>query len=87
MPHLFRTTDGTVWKPDKPFPLQLADGSMIEGIWAGCAQHEKLGWWLKNPENQLARSAEVCAIAIKGEDDGELRWGRCAAGGPFVFRH
>ncbi|MES2658042.1 MAG: hypothetical protein V4689_05460 [Verrucomicrobiota bacterium] len=75
MPHQFHTTDGTDWKPGRPFPLQLADGSMVEGIWAGCAQHEKLGWWLKKPGNQLARSSEVSAIAIKGEDDGELRWG------------
>lgn len=75
MPHQFRTTDGTDWKPRKPFPLQLPDGSMVEGIWAGCAQYEKLGWWLKKPGNQLARSAGVSAIAIKGEEDGELRWG------------
>ncbi len=85
MPHFFRTTDDTVWKPGKLFPRQLVDGSMVEGIWAGCAQHEKLGWWLKNPGNQLARSAEVCAIAIKGEDDGELRRGDVPQGGHLFF--
>ncbi|MGL4400313.1 MAG: hypothetical protein ACRCXD_10625 [Luteolibacter sp.] len=85
MPHLFRTTDGTVWKPGKPFPLELADGSMVEGLWAGCAQYEKLSWWLKKPGNQLARSFEVSEIAIKGEDDGELRWGDVPSGSHLFF--
>ena len=85
MPHLFRTADSKVWKPGEPFALQLTDGSMTEGLWAGCAQHEKLGWWLRKPGNQLARSAEVSAIAIKGEDDGELRWGGAPPGSHLFF--
>jgi hypothetical protein len=85
MPHQFRTTDGTDWKPSRPFPLELADGSTVEGIWAGCAQYEKLGWWLKKPGNQLARSAEVSAVAIKGEQDGELRWGGTPEGIHLFF--
>jgi hypothetical protein len=85
MPHQFRTTDGTDWKPSRPFPLELADGAVVEGIWAGCAQYEKLSWWLKKPANQLARSAEVSAIAIKGEEDGKLRWGETPEGVHLFF--
>jgi len=85
MPHLFRTTDGVEWRPGRPFPVTLPDGVIVEATWAGCAQYEKLDWWLKQPGNQLAQSAPVAAIAIKAEDTGELRWGDAPPDAHLLF--
>lgn len=75
MPHLFKTRDGTVWKPGKSVALTLPDGTKAEGVWAGSAQEEKLGWWLRPPGSDLGQTEEVAEIAVKDEDTDELRWG------------
>jgi hypothetical protein len=85
MPHLFRSSDDTLWKPASPIPLELADGTKTEGIWAGSAQDEKLAWWLRNPGNQLAQSGEVAEIAIEAEDTKEMIWGPAPAGARLLF--
>ena len=72
MPHLFRTLDGKQWKPSQPIHLTLADGTKVEGIWAGSAQEEKLAWWLRKPGNILAQTDEVAEIAVKAEDTNKL---------------
>jgi hypothetical protein len=85
MPHRFRTPDGTVWQTGRPFPLFLPDGREIEGIWGGCAQNEKLAWWLKKPGHELAQSAVIAGIGIKGEDDDVLRWDTTPQGARLFF--
>lgn len=85
MPHRFRTPDGTIWQTGQPFPLFLPDGTEIEGIWGGCAQHEKLSWWLKKPGHELAQSAGIAGIGIKGEDDDILRWDTTPQGARLFF--
>ena len=78
MPHRFRTTDGKIHGPGNktPFAVSLPDGRMAEVIWGGCAQHEKLAWWLRKPGHTIAQSAqEVAAIAIEAEDSREFIWG------------
>lgn len=47
MPNLYRTLDGQERKPGTPLPFQLADGGIVEGVWAGSAMEEKLDWWLR----------------------------------------
>ena len=74
MPNLFRTLDGTVWKPGHPVALTLADGTPLEGIWTGSATNEKRNWWLRTPGNELTQSAEVTAVASKNDDTDELLW-------------
>ena len=64
MPHLFRTLDGTQWKPGQPIPLTLADGTTAHGVWAGSAQDEKLAWWLGKPGSDLGQTEEVAEIAV-----------------------
>jgi hypothetical protein len=85
MPHRFRTTDDTVWSTGRPFPLFLPDGTEVEGLWGGCAQHEKLAWWLKKPGHELAQSSAVAGIGIKGEDDDILRWDTTPQGARLFF--
>jgi len=85
MPHLFRTPDGAEWKPSHPVPLTLADSTKVEGIWAGSAQEEKLRWWLGKPGHELAQTAEVSAIAVKGEKTKQLRWGDAPPGARIFF--
>lgn len=65
--------------------MTLADGTPVEGLWAGSAQGEKLGWWLKKPGHDLAQSEEVSAVAIRGEHTDQLRWGDTPAGAHLFF--
>lgn len=75
MPNLFRTLDGTIWKPGHPVSLVLADGTAVEGTWTGSAQDEKRNWWLRTPGNELTQtSAEVTAVASKDKDTEEILW-------------
>jgi len=74
MPNLFRTLDGTVWKPGLPLALTLADGTSLEGVWTGSATDEKRDWWLRTPGNELAQTAEIAAVATKSDDTKELLW-------------
>ena len=74
MPHLFRTLDGKESKPSQSIALTLADGTKVEGIWAGSAQEEKLAWWLGQPESKLAATEEVSEVASRADDTGETIW-------------
>jgi hypothetical protein len=85
VPHLFRTRDGIERKPSTPIPLQLADGSSAEGVWAGSATDEKLGWWLRKAGNQIAQGEPVGAIASKADDNGEMIWGDAPNGARLIF--
>jgi len=86
MPHLFRTPDGTVWRPGAPVSLTLADGAPVEGIWAGSATAEKLAWWLRPAAgSHLAQTPEIAAVASKADDTGEIIWGDAPAGGRLLF--
>ena len=85
MPHLYRTLEGIERKPGAPIPLLFADGSSVEGIWAGSATDEKLGWWLRKAGNQIAQSEPVAAIASKADDNGEMIWGDAPNGARLFF--
>ncbi len=86
MPHLYRTPDGQQRKPGQPgVSLTLADGTELTAIWAGSAQEEKLGWWLRKPGSELAQSQEVGEIAVKAEDNNEIAWGAAPAGARIFF--
>jgi hypothetical protein len=88
MPHRFRTKDGTVYGPGgkTPFPVRLVDGSETIVIWGGCAQNEKLGWWLKKPGHEIGESAElVVGIAIEAEDTKEFIWGDAPEGARLIW--
>ncbi|MBC7980762.1 MAG: hypothetical protein H7Y36_09395 [Armatimonadetes bacterium] len=85
MPHLFRTVDGELHKPGAPISLTTADGVVVEGIWGGSAQVEKLGWWLKKPGHELMQTEEVSEIAIRDEGSGEIRWGAAPARARLLF--
>jgi hypothetical protein len=85
MPHLFRTLDSKIWKPSQPVPLWLADGTKVEGIWAGSATEEKFAWWLRDAGNQLTQSEPVAAVASKADDDGEIIWGEAPTGARLLF--
>ena len=85
MPHLFRTRDGIERKPGTLIPLQLADGSPTEGVWAGSATDERLGWWLRQTGNQITQSELVAAVASKADDDGEVIWGDAPDGTRLIF--
>ena len=85
MPNLYRTLDGLERKPGPPLPFQLADGSAIEGIWAGSATEEKLDWWLRKPGSQLVQSEPVAAVASKADDNSEIVWGDAPAGARLIF--
>jgi len=85
MPHLYKTLDGTVWRPSKSISLTRADGTKLEGIWAGSAQEEKLDWWMRPPGTDLAQTDEVAEIAVKDEDTNELRWGKAPPGARIFF--
>lgn len=85
MPNLYRTLDGRERKPSAPLPLQLADGTAVEGIWAGSATEEKLDGWLRRPGSQLAQSEPVAAIASKADDNGEMIWGEAPANARLIF--
>jgi hypothetical protein len=78
MPHRFRTIDGKIYGPGSktPFTVRFPDGREAEVIWGGCAQSEKLAWWLRKPGHAIAESAqEIAAIAIEAEDTKEFTWG------------
>ena len=88
MPHRFRTTDGKIYGPGAktPIAVSLPDGEEPEVIWGGCAQNEKLGWWLKKEGHAIAQSAlEVAAIAIEAEDTKELIWGDAPPGARLIW--
>jgi hypothetical protein len=85
MPNFFQTRDGMERKPSTPIPLQLADGSPTEGVWAGSATEEKLGWWLAKPGNQIAQSEPVSAVASKADDNGEMIWGDAPNDARLIF--
>ena len=85
MPNLYRTSDGSERKPSTPLSFQLADGSTVEGIWAGSATEEKLDWWLGKAGNQLAQSEPVIAVAVKADDNGEIVWGDAPNGARLIF--
>ena len=65
--------------------MTLADGTKVEGIWAGSATEEKLVWWLRTPGNDLAQTEEVAEIAVKADDTNEIRWGAAPAGARLFF--
>lgn len=85
MPHLFRTIDEKLWKASQLIPLKLADGTPVEGIWAGSAQEEKLAWWLRKPGSELAQTGEVSEIAVKAEDTNKINWGAAPEGARLIF--
>jgi len=86
MPNLFRSTDGALWKAGDSLPLHLADGTPVEGVWAGSAMEEKLDWWLRRSAGaQFAQTAEVAAVASKAEDTGEMIWGDAPSGARLFF--
>src|SRR4051794_13058148 len=85
MPNLYRTPDGSERKPSTSLSFQLADGSIVEGIWAGSATEEKLDWWLRKRGNQLVQSELVAAIAVKAADSGEIIWGDAPDGARLIF--
>lgn len=85
MPHLFRNLDGKLWKPGEPVFLTLADGTKVEGVWAGSAREDKLARWLRAPGNELAQTEEVSEIAIKADDTKETIWGAAPAGARLLF--
>lgn len=76
MPHLFRTTGGSLRKPGHPpIPLTLTDGTQVEGIWAGSAQEEKLDWWLRKPGHELTQSEAVAEVAVRDDETKHVAWG------------
>lgn len=85
MPHLFRTTDGTLWKASQPLDLTLADGSKIEAVWGGSAQEEKLSWWLAKPGHLLAQTQEVAEVAVRDDETHDIAWGAAPAGARLFF--
>ena len=87
MPHLFRMPDGTVCKPGKPpISLTLADGTKVEGTWAGSAREETLDIkWLSKPGHVLAQTEPVAAVAVRNEATNELNWGDAPAGARLLF--
>jgi hypothetical protein len=85
MPHLFRTADGTLWKPGERVALILADGTRIQGTWAGSAKEERLKWWMNQHGNRLAQTEQVSEIAIQADDDKEIIWGAAPVGARLIF--
>ncbi len=88
MPHRFRTIDGKIYGPGSktPFTVSLPDGSQAEVIWGGCAQSEKLAWWLRKPDHGIAQSAqEIAAVAIEAEDTKEFIWGDAPPGAHLIW--
>src|SRR5690242_15590668 len=86
MPHAFRTTDGTPWKPGQPFFATLADGRETVAVWGGCARLETLQEkWLHVPGNELAQGPRVSEVAITDEETGKTRWGPAPPGAQLLF--
>jgi len=73
----FRSISGKEWRPGDEIPLELIDGPAATGIWAGCAQQEKLDWWIKQQGGQLAQMAEPVAEIAEGSKivSKKLTWG------------
>jgi hypothetical protein len=84
MPHQFRT-EGRSWKAGEPVELTLPDGTIVQAIWAGSAQEEKLEWRLRQPGNELAQTEQVSEIAVKADDNGEMIWGAAPFGARLIF--
>jgi len=72
-------------KPGTPIPLLLADGTMVEGIWAGSATQEKLEKRLRQTGNQLTQSEPVAAVASKADDNDEIVWGDVPVNARLLF--
>ena len=86
MPNLYRTLDGQERRPGTPLSFWLADGTLVEAVWAGSAQEEKLDWWTRPASgNRLAQSEPIAAVASKADDDGEMIWGDAPAGAHLLF--
>ena len=86
MPHLFRNRDDKQWKPRDLISFLLANGQIVQAIWAGSAQVEKLAWWLSKPNNELAQSEhEVAAVAVRAEDTKQIAWGDAPVGARLIF--
>ena len=87
MPHRFRSKEGIVYGPGSktPFAVGFPDGREVEVIWGGCAQNEKLAWWLRKPGHGIAQTGEVAAVAIQAEDTGEFVWGDAPPGARLIF--
>jgi hypothetical protein len=85
MPNLFRTHDGKIRNPSDRLSLTLADGTAVEGVWAGSATEEKLDWHLRQPGSQITQSEPVAAIATKADDNGEIIWGDAPSEARLLF--
>ena len=85
MPHLFRTKDGRLWKPSECVALTFADGTKVQGTWAGSAKEERLRWWLSQHGNRLAQTEQVSEVAIQADDDKEIIWGAAPVGARLIF--
>lgn len=84
MPNRFRTLDGDEQGPG-PLRFYRADGSTVDGRWAGSAQDEKLAWWLRKPGSELVQSEAIAAVGSEADDDEELIWGDAPAGARLLF--
>ena len=80
MPHQFRTADDRSRKAGEDIELTLADGTKVQGTWAGSAKEEMLEWWLSRPGNELAQTEQISEVAIKADDDHEMLWGAAPVG-------
>jgi|SRR5579863_1613077 len=85
MPHQFCTADDRLWKPGEQVELTLADGTRVQGTWAGSAQEEKLKWWLSQHGNRLAQTEQISKVAIQADDDEEMIWGAAPVGARLIF--
>lgn len=85
MPHLFRTTDGRLWKASQTVVVTRADGTKLEGVWGGSAREERLDWWLSEPGSELAQTDEVAEVAVRDDDTKEVVWGPAPAGARIFF--
>ena len=68
-----------------PLTCPAQTGRVVEVIWGGCAQNEKLAWWLRKPGHGIAQTGEVAAVAIQAEDTGEFVWGDAPPGARLIF--
>lgn len=85
MPHQFRTADDRSRKAGQHIELTLADGTKVQGTWAGSAKEEMLEWWLSRPGNELAQTEQISEVAIKADDDHEMLWGAAPVGARLIF--
>jgi hypothetical protein len=74
-----------MWKPAESVALTLADGTKVQGTWAGSAKEERLKWWLNQHENRLAQTDQVSEVAIQADDDKEMIWSAAPVGARLIF--